>query len=83
MNYGESREKITKYLERAKVSPPVALDTQKDLAREWNVGGLPMTFVVDAKGRVRYWVFGERDWSEGESLKLVESLLAEAPRARH
>lgn len=83
VNFGEFPSKITKYLERAKVSPPVALDTQKDLAREWNVGGLPMTFVVDAKGRVRYWVFGERAWDQGESLKLVESLLEEIPRARH
>jgi len=42
-----------------------------------------MTFLVDAKGRVRYSVFGERDWSGGDSLALVEKLLAEAPRARH
>lgn len=47
----------------------------------WNVRGLPMTFVVDAKGRVRYWTYGERNWDEGESLKLIESLVAEAPHA--
>jgi hypothetical protein len=41
-----------------------------------------MTFLVDARGRVRYSVFGERDWSEGPSLALVEKLVAEAPVAR-
>jgi hypothetical protein len=56
----------------------VLLDTQKDVAREWNAGGLPITFLVDAQGKVRYWVFGERAWDEGEPLKLVESLVAEA-----
>jgi len=44
------------------------------------VGGLPMTFIVDANGRARYSVFGELDWSTGEPLQLVEKLLAEAPR---
>jgi thiol-disulfide isomerase/thioredoxin len=81
VNFGEFPQKITQYLERENISLPVLLDTQKDAARDWKVGGLPMTFLVDAKGRVRYWVFGERDWSEGESLKLVEKLLAESPGA--
>lgn len=40
-----------------------------------------MTFLIDARGRVRYWTFGERDWSRGEGLRLVEALLKEAGRA--
>jgi hypothetical protein len=40
-----------------------------------------MTFLIDATGRVRYSAFGELDWSVGESLALVEKLLAEAPHA--
>ena len=83
VNYGEFPEKITQFVRKENITLPVLLDTQKDAARDWKVGGLPMTFVVDAKGRVRYWVFGERDWSEGDSLKVVEKLLAEVPRARH
>ncbi|HEX4780610.1 MAG TPA: TlpA family protein disulfide reductase, partial [Usitatibacter sp.] len=60
---------------------PVFLDTQNEISREWKVGGLPMTFLVDARGRVRYYVFGERAWNENESLEVVEKLLAEVPRA--
>jgi thiol-disulfide isomerase/thioredoxin len=82
VNYGEFPEKITSYLKKEGITLPVLLDTQKDAAKVWKVGGLPMTFVVDARGRVRYWVFGERDWGEGGSLALVEKLLAEIPRAR-
>ena len=81
VNFGEFPEKIARYMEKEKVSLPVLLDTQKATAKGWKVGGLPMTFVVDARGRVRYSVFGERDWSEGEPLRLVEKLLAEAPGA--
>ena len=82
VNYGESAAKVGPYVEREHLSLPVLLDTQKDIAKDWKVGGLPMTYVIDAKGRARYSVFGERDWSEGDSLKLVEKLIGEAPGAR-
>jgi thiol-disulfide isomerase/thioredoxin len=82
VNFGESAEKIAQFLGKEKVTLAVILDTQKESARQWGVGGLPMTFLVDAKGRVRYSVFGERDWSVGPSLALVEKLVAEAPVAR-
>ena len=82
VNFGESAEKIAQFLDKENVTLPVLLDTQKETAKDWGVGGLPMTFLVDARGRVRYSVFGERDWSEGPSLALVERLVAEAPDAR-
>jgi thiol-disulfide isomerase/thioredoxin len=83
VNFGESREKISQFLGREKVALPVLLDPDRETAKEWGVGGLPMTFLIDADGRVRYSVFGERDWSGGDSLAHVEKLLAEVPRARH
>jgi thiol-disulfide isomerase/thioredoxin len=83
VNYGEFPAKIEPYVAQEQITLPVMLDTQKEIAKDWKVGGLPMTFVIDAKGRVRYWVFGERDWSRGESLKLVEKLINEGARARH
>jgi thiol-disulfide isomerase/thioredoxin len=83
VNYGEFPAKIEPYVTQQEIALPVLLDTQKEIAKDWKVGGLPMTFVIDAKGRARYWVFGERDWSRGESLKLVEKLIAEGARARH
>ena len=82
VNYGESSAKITDFLGRQRVSLPVVLDPDKEAADAWNAKGLPMTFIVDAKGSVRYFTFGERDWSAGEGLKLVEKLVAEAAGAR-
>jgi thiol-disulfide isomerase/thioredoxin len=82
VNFGESAEKIAQFLDKEKVTLPVLLDRDKETAQVWGVGGLPMTFLVDAGGRVRYSVFGERDWSEGPSLALVEKLVAEAALAR-
>ena len=82
VNYGESNAKVAAFLRREKLDVPVLLDPDKAAAERWNAKGLPMTFLVDARGRVRYWVFGERDWSEGEALQHVEKLMAEAGVAR-
>lgn len=82
VNYGEWPQRIEPYMKKEKIELTVLLDTQKEAARDWNAGGLPITFLVDAKGDVRYWVFGERDWSQGEPLRLVESLVEEGARAR-
>ena len=82
VNYGEGAPRITDFLRRQNVSLTVLLDPDKEAASAWRAGGLPMTFLVDAEGRVRYSAFGERDGSAGEALRAVEGLLAEAPDAR-
>jgi thiol-disulfide isomerase/thioredoxin len=82
VNYGEGAPRIGEFVRRHNLSLPVLLDPEKEAAAAWKAGGLPMTFLVDARGRVRYSAFGERDWSVGEALGLVEKLLAEAPGAR-
>jgi thiol-disulfide isomerase/thioredoxin len=82
VNYGEGRERIQQFLDRHRLTLPVLLDPEKQAAAAWRAGGLPMTFIVDARGRVRYSAFGESDWSAGEPLRVVEALVAEVPRAR-
>ena len=82
VNFGEQPERIRAFLEREFVELPVVLDRDKEAAGRWKVGGLPMTFIVDAGGRVRYQVFGERKWDDAQSLAVIDKLLAEAPRAR-
>jgi thiol-disulfide isomerase/thioredoxin len=83
VNYGESPEKVGDFVRREGITLPVLLDRDQQVADAWKARGLPMTFLVDAAGRVRYWAFGEIDWSAGEALSLVEQLVAEAPGARH
>ena len=81
VNYGETPPKIQSFLKKSGIGLHVLLDPDQEVAEKWGAKGLPMTFLVDAKGKIRYWVFGERDWSQGESLQVVEKLLAEAPSA--
>jgi len=82
VNYGESNAAVNQSLAKLGVTVPVALDPEKQGAAKWRVNGLPMTFLLDARGRIRYSSFGESDWSSGEPLKLVEALVAEASLAK-
>jgi len=82
VNFGEQPERIKAFLDREFVELPVVLDRDKDAAGRWKVGGLPMTFIVDAGGHVRYQAFGERKWDAPETVAVVDKLVAEAPRAR-
>jgi peroxiredoxin len=77
VNYGEFPARIAPFVAKESITLPVLLDTQLEIAKEWKVGGLPMTFVIDAKGRARYWTFGERDWGDRESVQLIDKVLAE------
>jgi len=82
VNYGESNATVKPFLAKLGVTAPVALDPEKQGAAKWKVNGLPMTFLLDAGGRIRYSSFGESDWASGEPLALVEGLVAEAARAK-
>lgn len=81
VNYGESAERVSRFVAKMRLTMPVLLDPYKNSGQAWKVRGLPMTFIVDAKGQVRYWSFGERDWSQGEALRLVERMVSEVPGA--
>jgi thiol-disulfide isomerase/thioredoxin len=82
VNYGESEPTVARFLERHRLALPVLLDPEKRVADRWGAKGLPMTFLVGADGRIRFWVFGEQDWSEGDAFRRVEAAVAEAQRAR-
>jgi len=81
VNFGEGAERVRQFLREHDIDVPVLLDPDRRAAQAWGVGGLPMSFLVDAQGRVRSWVFGECDWSEGELAAALERLLGEAERA--
>ncbi|HXS51196.1 MAG TPA: TlpA disulfide reductase family protein [Usitatibacter sp.] len=82
VNYGESRPKIESFLKKEKLDVPVLLDPDQVASDAWGAKGLPMSFLVDASGKIRYWVFGERDWTDAASMKAVDRLVSEASHAR-
>ena len=58
---------------------PVALDNDYGTWNAWSNRYWPAKYLVDARGRVRYWHFGEGDYDETE--RAIRALLAEAGRS--
>jgi cytochrome c biogenesis protein CcdA/thiol-disulfide isomerase/thioredoxin len=58
---------------------PVALDNDYETWNAWLNQYWPAKYLVDARGRVRYWHYGEGAYDETE--RAIRALLAEAGRA--
>lgn len=82
VNYGESKEKVAEFLKRVPLDLQMLLDPGQQTARAWKVRILPMSFLLDVEGRVRYSVIGEIDWASPEAINTVRHLLRSATAAQ-
>jgi thiol-disulfide isomerase/thioredoxin len=82
VNYGESRERVAEFLQRMPLDLEMLLDPGQETARAWKVRILPMSFLLDAEGRVRYSIIGEIDWESPEAVNTVRRLLRSTTGAR-
>jgi thiol-disulfide isomerase/thioredoxin len=64
VNQGDSLEQVRAFLGSLGLKIPTLLDPQLSSAVAWVVRGLPTTYVLDRKGRIRYVALGERDWDD-------------------
>lgn len=75
----EGPNDVKAFLSKMKLGFPILLDTDGSNTKRWKVFALPTSFLLDAKGRVRYVLTGPTEWDEGEALKIIESMLEEPP----
>ena len=74
VDFKERAVTVQRHVRNAAWSVPVLLDPLGEAAQAWGVKVFPTTFGFDAKGRLRWRVQGEYDWSGAEAGKLVEGL---------
>lgn len=56
-------------MEEEGLSFPVLADEAGQLARRWRVSGVPVSFVLDGRGHIRYATVGYATWA-GLTLRL-------------
>ena len=60
---------------------PIAVDHESKTWQAWSNRVWPSVYLIDKKGRVRFWWYGELNWEgvEGEKFmrERIEELLAE------
>lgn len=75
VNLGESEARIRRFLTQVPLDFPVLLDSDSAAAKAWRARVLPVSFLVGADGRVRYFMVGEYDWTQPAARQAVLSLL--------
>ena len=75
VNLMESEEKIAAYLDSELIDLPVLMDRDGAAAKRWNVDMLPISYVIDRKGAIRYRLVGETNWTGPKVAPLIERLL--------
>jgi thiol-disulfide isomerase/thioredoxin len=78
INVGEKKYKVRKFSKLINFELPVLLDTHKETFDAWGVQTLPTSFLIDARGEVRYRVRGNPGWEHEQTLATIEKLITEA-----
>jgi len=78
VSMGEGERKIRHFKTTAGIDFPLLLDPASDLSQRWGVDFLPTSYLVDAKGRVRYTAYGEVAWDDDAVRATLRELLEEA-----
>ncbi len=75
INLGDEVTAVKDFLSDFPIDFPVLLDQQGRTSQEWQVRGLPTTFVLNPQGEIVYRVVGEREWDDVVLLRKVKALL--------
>lgn len=74
INIGEDPNAVFNFIREYPIDFRVLLDPQSDELANWQMRGLPTTFIIDSFGRVVYQAIGEREWDNDELLTKVLAL---------
>jgi peroxiredoxin len=77
VNETQGERAVREWMQKFKVTYPQALDTP-ELVRTYWIQGVPVTYLIDAQGRIRYRWDGERDF-ETFRRAIVRLLQSERP----
>jgi thiol-disulfide isomerase/thioredoxin len=79
VNMAEPLSRIEKFTAKVPVGFTLLRDRDGAAARAWGAKVLPASYLVDREGRIRYYAFGEVDWSsEAVRSKVAELLRSSA-----
>jgi len=80
VNQAESPERIKQFLKKRgfRFSYELVLDQMGEIGAYYAVDRLPMTYLVDALGRVTHRAVGPREWDSADSVNLLEKLMADS-----
>ena len=76
---GPALATVKNFLKNNPVDYDVVIDKNMSLSN-WQVSGLPTTFLINPDGKVIYKATGERDWDSEEMIKFIQAIMKEYER---
>ena len=74
INVGEDSDQIFAFTAEYPVDFPLLMDSDSSVVRQWQVRGLPTTYIVSPAGKIVYQAIGDRDWDSAEILQQIRKL---------
>ncbi len=75
VNMGEKRTVVEEFLQQHPLTLPIILDPQMQISSQWQVTGLPTTYIINSVGHVVYRVMGPQEWDRDGLVTQLEQLL--------
>ena len=71
----EDRETVRSFIDRNNYTSTVLFDHYGEVARDYSVYGIPVSFLIDREGKVVFRFPGYLDWESAKMKGLVRSLI--------
>jgi peroxiredoxin len=68
-------QEVKAFAQKLKITFPILHDRDSIVSRHYSIPGVPVSYLIDRKGRVAYRVLGEYDWFAPDAHEAVKALL--------
>lgn len=75
VNMGETDKEVRDFLKKINVDFSILMDSDGKALADWKVFVAPSTFLVDARGNIRYTLQGGAEWDAPEYVQKITEML--------
>ncbi len=74
INVGEERDMVKEFIEQYPIDFTVLLDEDGVTSQDWNIRGMPESYILNSKGEIVYNFIGDRNWDDKEILNAIRNV---------